>query len=244
MDTGAPTAYVAPKSYYQIPNVSHVGEDAGFGAVDPGPSSPPAPPRLGASGSRFQEIEEPDRARFSALPEPSPGSEGSPAGPNREDPALATDEFGQPVGRPSRGDEIEPAGRRETWPSSVVLPASHRDSNTTGGRGVKTVTGRDGILPEIYRDISEARSALKALNAEINDLQQEGFNHVAEGTNIKGWLIFGRGIRYIPGVQMIEGRSKEDIRWQELQRGGTTGRMIMWWILIVIIGLLLGGTRE
>ena len=61
---------------------------------------------------------------------------------------------------------------------------------------------------------------------------------------MKGWLLTGQGLRPLPGIQFIEGRAKEDVRWDILQMGGENdGRnQIAFWTVAVVIAasLLLG----
>ncbi|KAG8955541.1 hypothetical protein FRC00_005328 [Tulasnella sp. 408] len=40
---------------------------------------------------------------------------------------------------------------------------------------------------------------------------------------------------------MIEGRSKEDVRWAELQNNGKAGKGLVWWLLVAAIGFCLAG---
>ena len=99
-------------------------------------------------------------------------------------------------------------------------------------------------LGTIYADIRRWRGALKRSNREITDAQELGFQDIAEGRNVKGWILVGRGLRFLPGVQMIEGRTKEDIRWEELQVQGGFWSEVVFWIMVVIIGVLLGVGRK
>jgi hypothetical protein len=99
-------------------------------------------------------------------------------------------------------------------------------------------------LGAIYTDIRHWRGALKAINQEIVDLQERGFEDIAEGTGVKGWILVGKGLRFLPGVQMIEGRSKEDIRWDELQRGDGLWSDVAFWTAVCMIGVFLGVGRE
>lgn len=99
-------------------------------------------------------------------------------------------------------------------------------------------------LGHIYGDISFWRSKLKAINTEIEDCQREGYNEIADGVRIKGWLLVGRGLRHIPGLQLIEGRAKEDIRWDELQNEGGFLRGLSFWTILVTVVILLGAAGE
>lgn len=98
-------------------------------------------------------------------------------------------------------------------------------------------------LGAIYTDIRHWRGALKAINTEITAVQEQGFEDIAEGRGIKGWILVGRGLRFLPGVQLIEGRSKEDVRWDELQRGGGAWSDVVFWTAVSMIGILLGVGR-
>lgn len=109
---------------------------------------------------------------------------------------------------------------------------------------VRPLSGLDhDALGVIYADISLWRSKLKAVNAEIADAQRESYNDIADGARIKGWLMVGRGLRHIPNIQLIEGRAKEDIRWDELQNEGGFIRSLAFWTIVVMIAIMLGFGR-
>lgn len=187
-------------------------------------------------------------------------------GPNTVvDPKDVTDEYGQHLNRP-QDDQFgvpppppPPAKETQPWPAATTDVVAQGGGVGTSQRGaapspsfpqaghdpgVKPIAGHDRTLPVAYGDIHIARTCLKALNAEINDVQQDTFNDIAEGMRIKGWLMFGRGVRFIPGVQMIEGRSKEDVRWEELQAGGGKLSNVAWWVLVAMVGVCLGASCE
>lgn len=95
-------------------------------------------------------------------------------------------------------------------------------------------------LGVIYADIGVWRSRLKQINAEIAETQQAGYSDIAEGSGrVKGYLIVGRGVRFIKGVRMIEGRSKDDVRWDELQRNGGLKGDLAFIGLVILIALAL-----
>ncbi|KAG6919045.1 hypothetical protein DXG01_009755 [Tephrocybe rancida] len=94
-------------------------------------------------------------------------------------------------------------------------------------------------LGHVYADITQWRSKLKAINAEISEAQSESYNDIADGARIKGWLMVGRGLRYIPGMQLIEGRAKEDIRWDVLQNERSPLDAAVFWAIVVIVIVLL-----
>ncbi|KAH9937349.1 uncharacterized protein B0H18DRAFT_950236 [Fomitopsis serialis] len=105
---------------------------------------------------------------------------------------------------------------------------------------VRPQSGVDhGALSAIYADINQWRTKLKAINLEISEVQTESYNDIADGARIKGWLMIGRGLRYIPGIQLIEGRAKEDIRWDELQNEGSTMRSVGFWTAVVTFAIIL-----
>jgi len=105
---------------------------------------------------------------------------------------------------------------------------------------VRPQSGVDhGTLSAIYADINQWRTKLKAINLEISEVQTESYNDIADGARIKGWLMIGRGLRYIPGIQLIEGRAKEDIRWDELQNEGSMMRSVGFWTAVVTFAIIL-----
>lgn len=94
-------------------------------------------------------------------------------------------------------------------------------------------------LGMVYGDISNWRTRLKAINAEIADAQRASYNDIADGARIKGWLMVGKGLRFLPGIELIDGGSKEDIRWDELQHQGSAGNRTVYWILVAFLFVLL-----
>ena len=96
-----------------------------------------------------------------------------------------------------------------------------------------------GDLGVVYGDISNWRTRLKAINAEIADAQRDSYNDIADGARIRGWLIVGKGLRFLPGIELIDGRSKEDIRWDELQHHGSAGNQTVYWALVAFLFVLL-----
>ncbi|KAF7326857.1 MPN domain-containing protein [Mycena venus] len=97
-------------------------------------------------------------------------------------------------------------------------------------------------LGEVYSDITQWRSRLKAINAEIGEAQTTGYEDIAGGVRIRGWLLIGRGLRFINGVEIIEGMAKEDVRWDVLQNErGTLDSIVLWCLLGVAAILLAAG---
>lgn len=150
--------------------------------------------------------------------------------------------------RPKREQPIS-AGKRETFPfrnsdddKRQDVPPPHLRIQPSG----PFVRPQDGInfdyLGDIYSDITEWRSKLKDINAEISTAQYSCYADIAEGARIKGWLMVGRGLRHIPGIQIIEGRAKEDIRWDILQNERTSlDTWVMSATIIIAVILLAAG---
>jgi hypothetical protein len=152
----------------------------------------------------------------------------------------------KPRRRPQR-PIAPPSDHRETFPLRVKrgrqstddpLPPHLRLQQTQPF--VRPMSGLDHEdLGTVYGDISNWRTRLKAINAEIADAQRDSYNDIADGARIKGWLMVGKGIRFLPGIELIDGRSKEDIRWDELQHQGSAGNRTVYWTLVAFLCLLL-----
>ena len=134
-----------------------------------------------------------------------------------------------------------PVIRRETFP---LRPDNHRDPETLPPHlrlqpSQPFVRPVDGLgfddLGQVYADITQWRSRLKIINAEIAEAQRNSYDDIASGTNITGWLLVGRGLRYIPGVELIEGRAKEDIRWDVLQNERSPLDSIVMWVVVIVV---------
>jgi hypothetical protein len=99
-------------------------------------------------------------------------------------------------------------------------------------------------LGHVYAEITQWRSRLKIINAEIADTQRDSYNDIASGTGINGWLIIGRGLRFIPGVQIIEGRAKEDIRWDVLQNERSWLDTSVMWAVVAVVTVILAAVCQ
>ncbi|TFK26704.1 hypothetical protein FA15DRAFT_754865 [Coprinopsis marcescibilis] len=156
--------------------------------------------------------------------------------------------------RPPNKDSVT-STRRETFPLRAqdleeefsrnqlkVVPPPHLRLQTSQ----PFVRPLDGLnfddLGDVYNDITLWRSRLKMINAEIAEVQRENYNDIASGQKIKGWLMVGKGLRFVPGVELIEGRAKEDIRWDVLQTERSwLDSAVLWVIIIVVMALLAVG---
>lgn len=155
---------------------------------------------------------------------------------------------GRARARPAKAYRVPPS-QRETFPMRPVKKGSGGSTEQPPPHlrlqarqpFHRPISGLDHEnLSAIYADIRHWRSALKTINAEIAEEQEKGFEDIAEGHGVKGWILVGKGLRFLEGVQLIEGRSKEDIRWDEIQSGGGIWSDIAFWVAICVIGILLG----
>jgi calcium permeable stress-gated cation channel len=109
---------------------------------------------------------------------------------------------------------------------------------------VRPLTGLNhDELGAVYAEIRIWRTRLKTVNEDIRVAQEEGYQAIVDGVHVKGWLLTGRGLRFLPGIQLIEGRAKEDVRWDILQVGGSYAmNQVSFWTVVLVIGvsLLLG----
>jgi hypothetical protein len=142
-----------------------------------------------------------------------------------------------------------------------TFPLRERAGTDTGGSGrgeevpphlrvqrappfVRPLTGLNhDELGSVYSEIRTWRTRLKTVNEDIRIAQEEGYQAIVDGVHVKGWLLTGRGLRLLPGIQLIEGRAKEDVRWDILQMGGSDGmNQVAFWTVVVVIAasLLLG----
>ncbi|CAE6431762.1 unnamed protein product [Rhizoctonia solani] len=146
-------------------------------------------------------------------------------------------------------DSRREAGTTTPTPTPGRTSAARRrsadHSSTHRQSVVRPISGLDhGTLALVYDDIRTWRSRLKALNAEIAEAQQEAYNAIAEGRQVKGWLFVGRNVRYLASTESIEGRAKADIRWRELQLGEQGGLWsdLRYWIVVALVAILLAAS--
>ncbi|KAG7099739.1 hypothetical protein E1B28_001554 [Marasmius oreades] len=141
----------------------------------------------------------------------------------------------------------ESQSKRETFPfRKTVGPESPDDVPPPHLRlqhSQPFVRPLDGIsydhLGVIYSDIAVWRTKLKQINVDIIDAQRECYNDIAEGVRIKGWLFVGQGLRHIPKMQVIEGRSKDDVRWDILQNERTMLDHCVYYAVVLVATVLL-----
>ncbi|KAF9556409.1 hypothetical protein CPC08DRAFT_778388 [Agrocybe pediades] len=138
-----------------------------------------------------------------------------------------------------------PASRRETFPlrQERLDPESVPPPHLRLQPSAPFVRPLDGLgfqdLGEVYAEIQNWRSKLKVINKEIADAQHDSYNDIASGTGVNGWLMVGKGLRHIPGIQIIEGRAKEDIRWDVLQNERSRLDSAVMWAVVGIVSVIL-----
>lgn len=140
---------------------------------------------------------------------------------------------------------------REPGPSTLMTPAVGTDSDGPPPHMrlqlqrpiVRPVSGlHHEQLGTLYGEIRYWRTQLKALNIEVAEEQHSMYEDIAQGINLRGWLLVGRGVRFVPGVRMIEGRSKDDIRWDDLQNESGRIGTIGFWVIVGVVCVVLAGT--
>ncbi|KAG6897962.1 hypothetical protein C0992_008352 [Termitomyces sp. T32_za158] len=167
---------------------------------------------------------------------------------------MESEPNGQSVSGPStfrrrpKKDETVSSVRRETFPLRSDSTPTVQPPHLRLQPVQPFVRPLDGLnfddLGRVYADITQWRSRLKAINTAISEKQTDSYNDIADGTKIKGWLMVGRGLRHIPGIQLIEGRAKEDIRWDVLQNERSPLDVLVFWAILVIVIVLLAAGRE
>ena len=89
---------------------------------------------------------------------------------------------------------------------------------------------------EFDAEISACRTEFKALNAEIEVLQQDTFSGLSSGQAVMGWTVVGRGVEWLDHAEAIEGHTKEDILWQNANRSNGERR---YFVKVALLGFVL-----
>ncbi|KAK4706055.1 hypothetical protein P7C70_g147, partial [Phenoliferia sp. Uapishka_3] len=108
--------------------------------------------------------------------------------------------------------------RKSRWskkPPTLEIPSPSLPSHLFDPR-YRLGNFSPSILAETYTAIRHYRSELKHLNSEIGELQTIAMSDVADGKTARGFIIVGRGVWRISGVEPILGRTRDDIRWDQL----------------------------
>lgn len=178
----------------------------------------------------------------------SPG-QGSRAGPAPKGPQ----ELPPPRPRPRNGDISTSTDRRETFPlrnrakddipvDNVQPPHLRLQPRQPFVRPDSYLNYDD--LGAVYTEINQWRSRLKLINVQIAEAQQDCYADIADGARAKGWIIIGRGLRHMHGVELIEGRAKEDVRWDTLQNETTPLDSVAFWLVVAVVIILLAAGRK
>ncbi|THV01445.1 hypothetical protein K435DRAFT_750308 [Dendrothele bispora CBS 962.96] len=165
-------------------------------------------------------------------------------------PDVASVDNGEPMIPPKRRSQRQDTSspsKRETFPfRNKDLPPNPDEVPPPHLRLQPTqpfVRPMEGInfdqLGLVYGDITQWRTKLKTINAEIADAQRNSYQDIADGVRVKGWLLVGQGLRHIPNVQIIEGRAKEDIRWDVLQNERSLWDVSVMWAMIGLVAIFL-----
>lgn len=208
----------------------------GASADDEQAISPAYPGSLAEGTSNFRES--PFRASLTPQPSTSKAVEDSTVGSGDISRARRV-----PPQPPERRDTFAMRTNGNRVPEDSEVPLHLRLQPQ--GPFVRPLSGLDHEnLGAVYSDIREWRTQLKSINREIADVQNDCYNDIADGSRIKGWLITGRGVRFLPGVQMVEGRSKSDIVWDELQLDKGIMSKILFWTFCIMVAIFLGAGRK
>ena len=156
------------------------------------------------------------------------------------------------LARPRQRPAIYSADRRETFAMRPRIQETQNEGEVplhlrvqAQGPFVRPLSGVDhDYLGAVYAEIGEWRTRLKQINVEISEAQNGCYNDIADGVRVRGWLITGRRVRFLPGIEMIEGRSKDDVLWDELQRPGRLEKKVTYWSFVGMVTILLGAGRE
>ncbi|KAF8527839.1 hypothetical protein BU17DRAFT_73534 [Hysterangium stoloniferum] len=145
-----------------------------------------------------------------------------------------------------------PVERRSTFPMRAQPIRNESDLEAVPPPHLRLQTQQPFVRPVsgmnhddlgiVYGSIRDWRSRLKSINNEIAEVQADNYRHIADGEATKGWVLIGRGLTFLPHVQMIEGRSKEDIRYSQLQMGHRRMSSMAFWTVIGMTSIFLGAS--
>ena len=207
------------------------------GTVDPAFQTPVAQqPNTGETGTRFQEINR-DSAQFGRdfkigqrirvdeqgmyVPDYSPNS-------SSEDGRLSGEGLLSATTISSTGS----ADSFHTPPQSAI-PRSSLATVPPPSAGLQAERNRH---EEYDVEIAARRIEFIALNNEIEVLQQDTFSGISAGQAGMGWIIVGRGVEWMTHAEIIEGYTKEDILWKNVDRSSGEKR---YFVKVAIVGFAL-----
>lgn len=96
----------------------------------------------------------------------------------------------------------------------------------------------------LYVDIRHRRSELKRLNGEIGALQSIAMADIADGKGARGFILVGRGVGSISGVEKIMGRTKDDVRWDRLFVREEKKGVRRFWLFVALLSLIVATIGE
>jgi hypothetical protein len=128
------------------------------------------------------------------------------------------------AGRSSESFHTPPQSAVPTSPLATVPPPS---------AGLQAERNRH---KEFDAEIAACRTEFKALNSEIEVLQQDIFSGISSGQAVLGWIVVGRGVEWLPHAETIEGRTKEDILWENVDRSNGERR---YFVKVALVGFVL-----
>ncbi|WVO15731.1 hypothetical protein L204_103393 [Cryptococcus depauperatus] len=122
--------------------------------------------------------------------------------------------------------------KKESRATSDLEPPSpsHRHSETPS------------LIAKHCMNVREHHTSLKTLNTDINLLQRQKFEYVVgdgQKEGINGWILIGRGVKWMPGSILIEARTREDILWHNLNKKHSRRSEIAFWVEVVLVGIVL-----
>jgi hypothetical protein len=211
-------------------------------SVDPAFQTPaPQRPNTEETGTRFLEINR-DSAQFGRrfkigqrirvdeqgmyVPDSSPSSSEDDGRLSGEGLLSATTISS--AGASSESFHTPPQSALPTSPLATVPPPS---------AGLQAERNRH---EEFDAEIAACRAEFKALNSEIEVLQQGAFSGISSGQAVLGWIVVGRGVEWLPHAEIIEGRTKEDILWENVERSNGEKRYFVKVALVGIVLFILG----
>ncbi|KAM0753755.1 hypothetical protein T439DRAFT_377901 [Meredithblackwellia eburnea MCA 4105] len=130
--------------------------------------------------------------------------------------------------------------------SDVATPPSHQHTSSNASRLFdSSLRPARHVSPsrvsEVYSDVRKYRSELKRLNSETGELQALAMADVSEGKNARGYLLVGKGVWKLSGVQPILGMTRDDVKWERLSNSRSERRLAKaFWAKVAFYCLVLG----
>ncbi|WWC67601.1 uncharacterized protein I206_101511 [Kwoniella pini CBS 10737] len=230
-----PDDFLAPKRFYRIPTATQPQSRERLDV--------PMPPNLGEMqgeppDSRFKEINR-DSAMYGGRFDIGQRIKMDPAGEWVPDPSPQSEETSPlgvtPESTPEDPLSVNPILLKPTSPnerSQIPTRSSHRVSVIRNG------DASHSRLADHYATIRRCRATFKEMNREIDELQRRKFAEIATtNSNLVGWVIVGKGVRWLPHAEIIEGFTREDFLWHN---GVYQTNEKQFWAKVTILAMVLG----